>query len=129
MVIYIYIYIIYWINVHVSIVRETLWPIVLNISFISRFFIARIFIQSRITMYHEGIKNQSSIALQDLRKPYPSTVRKCLSFLIIICTSNSLNCFSLYYSTVNFLLCVPLGAIVISYDIFVCWLPLVASPL
>lgn len=87
---------------------------VLNISFISSFSLTCIFMQYRIIMYRERSENRCFI-----RKLCPSIVIKGISSIIIISASNSLNCFSLYCGTINFLLCVPLGVVIASYDSFV----------
>lgn len=64
------------------------------------------------------------IALHNLQKP-PSTTIKSFSSLMIYFASHSLKYFPLYCGTFKFLFCMPLGSTVVSYNIFVYWLPLV----
>lgn len=99
-----HILVIFWIDVHVLVVNKTLCPILLNI-FINTFSLIYIFMQSRITMYYKEMENWGSIAFTNLSKHFSSTMRKDISYVIIIFTNNSLNRFSLYWGTFNFLLC------------------------
>lgn len=107
-------YIWFYMEVHISVINDTLWLVATNISFVVVFSLACLFKHSGIIVFHEGLRNCDSKVCTNLWKLALSTVVKGISSAMIIFAKTSLNIFLLYWEIDNFLICVPSMAIKLS---------------